>query len=410
MLILILLSFFAYPLLTVVAAARKIRDWRYQAVILAFCLLGAYIIIPYDQGDIMLYQTRMEQYSGSTFMQFINEILANFTIGGLGGLEIFLNLNVFIVSKFTTDVAVCYCLTAAVFFLAWRAIVLTLVREFDAENEGHRNRPALALIVFFSLYILFFRVINGRFYLAYWIFIYGFYKVVAQRKNKYHWLLAATIFVHQAFIFMNVLVLVYHLVRPVFKFRQSEYVLFLLIIAGTAFSETGIAVVNNYLSTVGGDFEDHFSAYTTDHYIEGQADRQRKWFVVVRTPLLFYSLAAAVLTARYNSRFTFDEKATRIYHFALILWAVNAFTINVPSFGDRFRNVLMGIFLLLLIKIYTASRLERVPIIFYFVAASFIFYKIVTIKMLEGYINKWLLYPFTVFLNHFGGPQPLSGG
>lgn len=409
MLVLLLLFFFAFPLLSTVVAARKIRQWQYQVVIFAFFMLGAYIIVPYDEGDIALYQVRMDHLRGVTGTQFFNEFVGGVALSGISGLEIFFNLNVFLVSRFTTDVAVCYCVTAAVYFIAWRAIILTLLKIYDEHNKEERNFKALLFLVFFGIYVIFFRVINGRFYLAYWVFAYAYYKIVAERKLKYHWLLFSTIFIHQAFLFLNILGVLFNLLKPVFRIKRAEYVLFVLIIGGTIFSETGIAVVNDYLSRIGGDFEDHFSAYTTDHYIEGQMERTRQWFVELRTPLLFYSLVATLLFSRFKRAFDFDEKAHNMYFFILMLWAINAFTINVPSFGDRFRNILMGLILMLLFYLFATNPRRPTTVLFYLTAAAFIFYKLVTIKMLEGYINTWLLYPFTVLLNHFSGPVPIGG-
>ena len=409
MIILLLALFFCFPFLTLIFAIKRIRQWQYRTVILLFFLLGAYLLIPYQLGDIRLYEVQMERYSSYGFFQFLAEMSLNLIGKGEVGFEIFVQLNTFLVSRFTDNVAYCYCLTALVVFMVWQAMVMQLVREYDEQNPVSKNKVATFLLIFFGLYIIYFRAINGRFYIAYWVFIYAFYKIVAQRKFNYHWLLLMTIFIHQSFIFLNVLVIVYRLMEPLQKIKRFEIVLFALIIAGTAFAQTGLGLMNEYLSSVGGDFEHRYSVYTTTHYVEQQVSRDRKWFLELRTPLLFYSLVASIIAARMNSKIVFDKATMRLYYFSLLLWVINAFTINVPSFGERFRNVLMGVFLLVLFKVYSSNNVHRAyPVTIVVLSFTFIMYKAISIKILGGYINLWLFEPFSLLMNNYSGPVPLD--
>jgi hypothetical protein len=386
-----------------IQAAFKIRQPRYRFAIFLFFLLGAYMMIPYEFGDIRLYTLKMERYSTYSFFQFLEELGTKLIGQGEGGFEFFVELNLFLTSRFTQVLAYSFCLTAIVVFFAWQAIVMRLVKEYDLHNSIRKNKVAIFILISFALYIIFFRAINGRFYLAYWIFIYSFYQIITNRNNKYYLLLLCTVFVHQSFIFLNLLVFLFRFTAPLQKVKRFETILFILIVLGTIFSQTGLTFMNQYLGTIGGDIGDKYSNYTKDSYVSGQLDRDRTWFQTLRTPLLFFSLAFNVLWARFNKKIEFDESTTKIYFFSLIFWIINAFTINVPSFGDRFRNVLMGVFLLLLFKIYNTNFLKKIPISIIVLLLAFIFYKLISLKILEMYLNKWLFFPFSLLLDYIYG-------
>ena len=405
--IFLIFLFFSFPLAMLLYAIPRIRDARYRFMIFLFFLLASYLIVPYEFGDIQLYSQLMIQYSRYDLSKFLTEIGSILTGNGENGLEFFVETNLFIVSRFTNDLAYSFCITAAVVFLAWNKTIMQLLNEYDIKNITKKNNTALFLLIAFGLYILFFRAINGRFYVAYWVFIFSFHKIISQKKNIYYLLLLSTIFIHQSFIFLNLLVFVLKLSTPFHKNKKFEYLLYILIFSGTLFSLTGFSVMNEYLGSIGGDF-DKYSVYTQEDYVAGELDRERAWFVVLRTPLLFFSLAFNVLIARFDKKIIFDKPTERIYYFCLLFWLVNSFTINIPSFGDRFRNVLIGVFILLLFKIYNNNYQVKIPFRMILVFLFFAFYKLVTLKILDVYINKWLLFPFSFMLDQILGRIPIG--
>jgi hypothetical protein len=161
------------------------------------------------------------------------------------------------------------------------------------------------------------------------------------------------------------------------------------------YSQLGIDYLSKYLTFFGDNYESKYSDYLKDSYVEGQLERDRKWFILLRTPLLFYTLGSHILYLRFIKNIDF-EKENGLYYFILLFWVINSFTIEVPSFGDRFRNVLIGFFLLLLFKLH--NRIYQTKISFFVILtfAFFVFYKIVSFKILEFYINKWTYFPFSM--------------
>jgi hypothetical protein len=201
--------------------------------------------------------------------------------------------------------------------------------------------------------------------------------------------------VHQAFLFLCILSLVYFFTQKYIQNKKVEYVLLALIVVGTLYSQLGITYLSKYLTFFGDNYENNYSSYLKDSYIEGQLERDRKWFLVLRTPLLFYTLGFHILYLRLVKKINFD-KDTLLYFFILVFWVINAFTIEVPSFGDRFRNVLIGFFLLLLFKLYNRVYQLKMNYLVVLSLAFFVFHKIVSLKILEFYINKYTFFPFSM--------------
>jgi hypothetical protein len=187
----------------------------------------------------------------------------------------------------------------------------------------------------------------------------------------------------------------YNFINKYIQNKKAEYVLLVLIIIGTLYSQLGVNYLSKYLTFFGANYEDQYSDYLKDSYIDGQLERDRKWFLLLRTPLLFYTLGFHILYLRFVKKINF-EKDNILYFFILIFWGINAFTIEVPSFGARFRNVLIGFFLVLLFKLYNREYQTKLNYLVLISIAFFVFYKVVSLKILEFYINKWTFYPFSM--------------
>ncbi len=408
MALILLILLLIFPLLGLFKALQNFRHPGGKFAIFCFYLLCAYILVPYSQGDIRLYEEKFNLVDNLNFFEFLTYLVFNVFSQEGAGIEIYMELNVFIVSRFTSNIAYCYCLTAAVFFFLWNNILSNLVKEYDLKNTLKKNYGAIILICFVGAYVVFIRAINGRFYLAYWILLASAYNILILRNRKYYWLLLSTVFVHQAFILLVILVFFVDFSKIMYKQKKSEFVLYGLIIVGTVFSQSGLSVLTDYLQSFGGDFENKYGAYTKNSYVTSEAERDRKWFQVIRAPLLFYTLFANLLVCRFKYVKKLTTEENKLYYLILVIFAINSFTINVPSFGDRYRNVLMGFIILLLAILYSRYQLQQRNFLFFLLVVSFVFYKFVTIKMLENYISNWLLYPLSLFLHNIYGPIPIS--
>jgi hypothetical protein len=381
--------FLIYPFATFFSSLFQFREKQNQYIVLCFFMMAGYQTLPY--ADMMLYVEKFNEIKELDLKAFTGYIASKFILES--NYEVFVELNAFIISRFTDNVRYTFVVTVIVFFIVWRGLINILIREYDF--FGRKNRNALYFLLCFAIYVIFYRVINGRFYLAYWIFMFSFHKIFMENRKKYFILFVFTILVHQAFLFLCILSLLYFFINKYIQNKKTEYVLLVLIIIGTLYSQLGVNYLSKYLTFFGANYEDQYSDYLKDSYIDGQLERDRKWFLLLRTPLLFYTLGFHILYLRFVKKINF-EKDNILYFFILIFWGINAFTIEVPSFGARFRNVLIGFFLVLLFKLYNREYQTKLNYLVLISIAFFVFYKVVSLKILEFYINKWTFYPFSM--------------
>src|SRR5690554_3777558 len=255
----IIIYFIIWPFAALVEAIKNIRIKKYRIFFLIFFCLLAYYIIPYGEGDIRLYEKSVEIYSQFGLDAFFLDIYLSFIGEGSRGFEIFIPINSYLTSLIGGNVRVSFVLTAILYYIFWISIVIKLIKEFDLSNNTH-NRKALVLLFAFSIYIIFYRVLNGRFYLAYWGAIYGTYMIINEKKYKFLLLTLATILIHQSFIFFNGLLLVHIFFRRYYNNKSGEILLFGLILIGAVLNQSGIKLVANNLSFLSDSVSDQFMA------------------------------------------------------------------------------------------------------------------------------------------------------
>jgi hypothetical protein len=381
--------FLIYPFATFFSSLLQFREKQNQYIVLFFFMMAGYQTLPY--ADMLFYVVKFNEIKDLDLSAFINYLGIQFIVQS--NYEVFIEFNSFIVSRFSDNVRYTFVVTVIVYFIVWRGLINTLLREYD--SFGRKNRSALYFLLCFAIYVIFYRVINGRFYLAYWIFMFSFHKIFMENRKKYFILFVFTVLVHQAFLFLCILSILYFFINKYIQNKKTEYVLLALILVGTLYSQLGVNYLSKYLSFFGADYQNQYSDYLKDSYIEGQLARDRKWFLLLRQPLLFYTLGFHVLYLRFIKKIKFDNDEV-LYYFILIFWVINAFTIEVPSFGDRFRNVLIGFLLVLLFKLYNRVYQSKLNYLVLISLGFFVFYKVVSLKVLEFYINKWTFYPFSM--------------
>src|SRR5690554_489686 len=400
----IIIYFIIWPFAALVEAIKNIRIKKYRIFFLFFFCLLAYYIIPYGEGDIRLYEKSVEIYSQFGLDAFFLDIYLSIIGEGSRGFEIFIPINSYLTSLFGSNVRISFVLTAILYYIFWISIVIKLIKEYDLSNNS-KNRKALLLLFTFSIYIIFYRVLNGRFYLAYWGALYGAYMVINEKKNNFLLLTLSTILIHQAFIFFNAILLVHIFFHRFYNNKSGEIVLFGLILIGAIMNQVGVKLVSDNLSFLTDDVSEQFMAYTKDSYIEKHTERidTRVWFQTLRGPLLFYSTALFLLIIRFTKKnfFEIDKNLKSWYFFILFFWALNSLTFEVPQFGDRFRNVLIGFMILFLFKVYNSFSSKKYNLFLYIFLIAFTFYKIVTIRVFAEYINVYTFTPVPWLFNIF---------
>jgi hypothetical protein len=398
-----IILFIVWPFGAFVNAIKNIRIQRYRIFIFLFFCLLAFYIIPYSDGDIRLYAKSIETYSKFGVNAFFQEIYLSFQGKGSSGFELFIPINSYLTSLIGNDFRISFLLTTLLFYTFWISIIKKLIKEYDFASN--RSKEALLLLFMFSIYVIFYRVLNGRFYLAYWGAVLGVYMIMNERKNVYLLLTLSTIFIHQSFIFLNGILIIHLLFQKYYKNKLGEILLFSLIIAGAILNQVGLKFISENLGFLSDNVSDRYMAYTKDSFVEKHSERAeiKTWFQTLRGPLLFYSTAIFLLIIRFTKKkfFSIDTNLKSWYYFILLFWALNSLTFEIPQFGDRFRNVLIGFMILFLYKIYIKQSLKEYNFYFYIFLTSFAFYKLITIRVFAEYINLYSYFPLSFLFSWF---------
>ncbi|MFN3908664.1 MAG: EpsG family protein [Flavobacterium sp.] len=363
---------------------------------LFFVVTACFTILPYSDGDIRLYEMVYDSILKTPNISFW-DILSSFSVE-TGNFEIYIPLNVYLVSRFSDNIAYSYALTGLVYFFAWANIITQLFREYNSKKLEN-SRLLFYLLISFSIYILLFRVVNGRFYLAYWISIMSIYQILYNKKKQYYLFLVLSILIHQAFGFLVAIFALFQLSSFLFKYKYFDTFFIGLFILGTINSELSIDFARQNLEAIVGG--NNYTDYLKDSYIQGLNEREKKWFLTLRTPLLFYTGYLLLLRLRYFKKILISDNNYLLFKFVLVFSAINAWTLNIPSFGERFRNVLIGFLLLLILKIYLDNKRVSFKYHLILLLVAFSFYKLVTLRVFSEYINLYAFFPLNLLFNSF---------
>lgn len=395
-----------WPFLGLIIGLKKIRIRRYGILILIFVLISSFMVLPYEDGDIRLYQNTLDYLTEYGSDQTLFGLIYTLLIESGSELEIFVPVNVFIISSFTNNIAFAYLITGFVFYIIWIKLIRELAKEYFKFPKAN-SKLILLLLISFSLYIIFFRAINGRFYLAYWLAIMSIYFIFFKEDKWYYLLLACSVLIHQSYIFVVGLLLVFQLINSLRKFKWFDDILVILFFVGIAFSEFSVGFVRDNIEHVSYGVADNYSDFVKESYVESQSVRDRKWFLEYRTPVLFFIAYFLLLRLKYSKKVIINGGNYVLFQFVLVFSVINTFTFNIPSFGERFRNVLIGFILLTLFKIYNENRIILYKTHLILLIISFFAYKLVTFRVYAEYINLYAYFPLPLLWEYIS-PEGFS--
>lgn len=386
-----------WPFLSLFYAIRKFRYKAFHVVILLFVLTAAYTFIPQEGADSNAYLAYMDFYQDGSFSVFFSQFIKTIQGQGLNGYEFFIDFVSFISVWLSGGQALVFVLTGLTFYLAWIKIVSSLHNEYLLKNRVNTN--AVIFLISFAVYIIFFRALNGRFYLAYWVFIWGAYNIIENKEYKYYFVTLLTIFIHQTFIIANALIILFF-ISSCFKGIRN-YIFYALIIMGHLYSEFGREFVSQNLFFFGEAVENKLLGYTLVETLERASERAAitSWFLIIRQPLLFYGVLLVLLINRIRIKSTKHKNIENHYSFILLFYALVSFGYSIHHFGTRFRNILIGFIILLLFKIYNEFPVRKWSFEIWIFLFVFGFYLLVDLRMMSEQISAWLFMPIPILFH-----------
>jgi len=206
--------------------------------------------------------------------------------------------------------------------------------------------------------------INGRFFLAIWVYFYCTVSYLHTQKTKFLFLSLIAVAIHQGFI-PGVAILVLWAFTKNLRFRNQLYLVLLL---ASLFVPNN--VVLNYAQNTSLEssstelLENKLHDYSSEENIEYTANlgnsRSQLWNTYrFSQPLLQATLTAALIFVFFQIRKTGNKKYSTFIYFIMLFYSfVNIFD-AIPSLGSRYLNIMLG---LATVYIYIVEQ-ERIIIL-----------------------------------------------
>jgi hypothetical protein len=264
-----LLIFLVWPILSVFIAIKNFRNKSIRFIIPLFLAFLGYTYQPRGGSDVFRSIEQFESLEfvslGSIFSIYWKQLLGE----ERGGLEFFLNLISWFTHIFSSDWRLMLAL--------WGFLIgIILVKFYDKLYLEYTSTTRSFVTKIFFFFLVFYvppiTSINGRFWLAYWVYIYFAWQFINTKEKKYLLLAFLPVLIHQGTVLAAFLLLFYSFTH---KLPYSHKLYYLLIIAAIVFKALGIEFIRSIGVYLGGTYEDWFSGYTSDEYVslthEGKA-------------------------------------------------------------------------------------------------------------------------------------------
>jgi hypothetical protein len=119
--------FLVYPFVTFFSSLFRFREKQNQYIVLCFLMMAAYQTLPY--ADMLLYIEKFNEMKELDLKAFIDYLGSKFIVES--NYEFFVELNAFLISRFTDNVKLTYVVTVVVLFMVWRGLLTSLIKEYD---------------------------------------------------------------------------------------------------------------------------------------------------------------------------------------------------------------------------------------------------------------------------------------
>jgi hypothetical protein len=354
------LIFLFSPILAVVGVILNKDLDAAKFVIPFFTALLGYTIVPSEESDVFKLIDKFNLLSTYSFDEFITYLFLS--DGNLQdeGIEVFITSLSFLVGIFTDNTKI---LLAVYGFILG---VITLKVVVVVLHLPQRSKNTLFVTALFS-FIIFWNMpvnsINGRFYLAFWFYLFAVIYYLTTEKKKYLLISILAVLIHQGYLLGAGILVLWALTKRI-KFRNylyiATFVITLLLPSGSGLrylQQVDINLVEN------SNLTQKLEGYTSETYIEIQknigSNRSAIWnFYRLSSPVLKF---AVTLTLAYiflfmkkvNNRLNLDF----IYFIILFYSFVNYFA-DVPSLGIRYTGILLAISVIFIYKTESEDQVK----------------------------------------------------
>ena len=364
-----LISFLVWPFLTLIVSLVNYKDRSFRYVIPLFVglLSVTFILIPgYDAHSLVIAFKDTKINTVSIWESIFNRFSG---IEG-GGVELYIFLITLFLKLFIIDDPILFLLFQGIFISVFIVLFLTrLYQIFDSSNN--KSLVVKIYIFFLILYISPITALNGRFWTAYWVFIYFILMYIIFLNPKYLLFSFFSIFIHQGFIFTILISSVYLVTYKILGRYQLYY---LLVILSFIYSSLGLQLFNESAFLVPESYSNKISSYSLDDPSKLTLfNPETSWFISLQYPVLFYSFLISLFYFRFISRLHFSKYSEHLYLYILLFLSFCNFVSSVPSLGGRYEIILLALILLLFLLLAFDNKIKTFsfPFIVSFIGLAF---------------------------------------
>lgn len=237
----------------------------------------------------------------------------------------------FIVSRFTDNYHILFCVEAAIF-------ALLSLSAFKYFTTSEKVRPSLVYFVlayfFFSCSIF---VITGlRWCIAYWLSVLSIFKIWLDGKRWPVIILLLLPLVHISFVFLYPVLIIYYLLR------SKETMWIVLFVISFVATEIGNLLVESLIDYMPQILAKMATAYL--HYDEIMGVGESTIFSNINDIInRIYVNSLFVICIINRKQFYNNECHHKLFLFALVLATMSNFVYMVPSLGIRFQGIAVTI-------------------------------------------------------------------
>jgi hypothetical protein len=250
--------------------------------------------------------------------------------------------------------------------------------------------------------------LNGRFWFAYWVFLFYLIQYLRSGKLKYVLLPALTLLIHQAFIVAYALFLIFHFTH---KFKGVNYVYYILAILSFLFANIGVVAIFDFASAFGGQYESWMTGYASEEGIIKRAEFLGNkdvsfghWFWQKKNVYLYNSLLLIFIYLRFVKKIHFDNFSEKLFQISIVFFIFHNLVESVPDLGDRYNTILIAILLLILFKLSIINNYTEIRLSFLIILLPLLISLLFVLRMESESLNAYVFFenPYSFYLNDDG--------
>ena len=359
--------FLVWPFGVAILAIRLMRKRDMRFIIPCFFGFLGYTVQPSPGSDINYAIILHEQYIDMSFYEFQTQFVKQITGEVAGGSEIYVNLLAFLVSIISDNWRIIFLIWGL--FLGYICVKIWSELYNDLKNSAYSSKISYFLLFSFALFVPPIFAMNGRFWLAYWVFLFLVLKYLDNSRAILVALPLLCILIHQAFAVAYVL---FFLFAVTYKIRNINKVYYTLALISFFYANEGISYIIEVGQLLGGQYENWMVGYASEEGIKQRAEFLSNdnvslghWFWQKKNSYVYNTLLITLSYLRFVRKVTFDKLTESLFQVFMVFFIFHNLVEAVPNLGERYNTILIGMLLLIFFKLTLTNGYKSYRVSFY---------------------------------------------